>query len=129
VLNVAHGGSYRTVAAVDARGPLGCSPIVGHVMPGHAGCSGRALFAGQPLEEVRELFGSEQLTRYTSDNEVPVAAAVYHDDMFVDRDQALESARMVRNARIWVTNEYEHDGVKASPAVLDRLLAMNCGEA
>lgn len=65
VLNVAHGGSYRTVAAVDARGPLSYSAIVGHVMPGHAGCSGHALFAGQPVEEVRELFGPEPLTRYT----------------------------------------------------------------
>ncbi|MEV5540392.1 IclR family transcriptional regulator [Saccharopolyspora shandongensis] len=65
VLNVAHGGSYRTVAAVDARGPLSYSAIVGHVMPGHAGCSGHALFAGQPVEEVRELFGPEPLTRFT----------------------------------------------------------------
>ncbi|WP_223838977.1 IclR family transcriptional regulator [Saccharopolyspora pogona] len=65
VLNVAHGGSYRTVAAVDARGPLSYSAIVGHVMPGHAGCSAHALFAGQPVEEVRELFGPEPLTRYT----------------------------------------------------------------
>lgn len=65
VLNVAHGGSYRTVAAVDARGPLSYTAVVGHVMPGHAGCSGHALFAGQPAEEVRELFGPEPLTRYT----------------------------------------------------------------
>ncbi|GAA0502700.1 IclR family transcriptional regulator [Saccharopolyspora subtropica] len=65
VLNVAHGASYRTVAAVDARGPLSYSAIVGHVMPGHAGCSGHALFAGQPVQEVRELFGPEPLTRYT----------------------------------------------------------------
>ncbi|GAA0502663.1 alpha/beta fold hydrolase [Saccharopolyspora thermophila] len=61
-------------------------------------------------------------------NEVPVAAAVYHDDMFVDRDQALASAEQIGRARVWVTNEYEHDGLKASPAVLDRLLAMNRGD-
>ena len=65
VLNVAHGGSYRTVAAVDAGGPLSYSAIVGHVMPGHAGCSGHALFAALPAEEVRELFGPEPLTGYT----------------------------------------------------------------
>ncbi|MCI2417626.1 alpha/beta hydrolase [Saccharopolyspora sp. K220] len=70
------------------------------------------------------LYDLDRLAR----NEVPVAAAVYHDDMFVDRDQALESAQRVRNVRVWVTNEYEHDGVKAVPAVLDRLLAMNRGE-
>ncbi|GAA4615492.1 alpha/beta fold hydrolase [Saccharopolyspora hordei] len=71
------------------------------------------------------LYDLDQLAR----NEVPVAAAVYHDDMYVDRDHALESAERVRGARVWVTNEYEHDGVKASPAVLDRLLAMNRGDA
>ncbi|MDA3645376.1 alpha/beta hydrolase [Saccharopolyspora indica] len=71
------------------------------------------------------LYDLDQLAR----NEVPVAAAVYHDDMFVDRDHSLESAGQVRGARVWVTNEYEHDGVKASPAVLDRLLAMNRGDA
>ncbi|MGP4020297.1 alpha/beta fold hydrolase [Saccharopolyspora sp. 5N708] len=71
------------------------------------------------------LYDLDRLAR----NEVPVAAAVYHDDMYVDRDQALEAAQRVRNARVWVTNEYEHDGVKAAPAVLDRLLAMNRGEA
>ncbi|KAA5838319.1 IclR family transcriptional regulator [Saccharopolyspora hirsuta] len=65
VLNVAHGGSYRTVAAVDARGPISYTAVVGHVMPGHAGSSGHALFAGQPPEEVRELFGPEPLARYT----------------------------------------------------------------
>ncbi|MDA3629461.1 alpha/beta fold hydrolase [Saccharopolyspora sp. WRP15-2] len=71
------------------------------------------------------LYDLDQLAR----NDVPVAAAVYHDDMFVDRDHALASAEQVRGARVWVTNEYEHDGVKASPAVLDRLLAMNRGDA
>ena len=29
-------------------------------------------------------------------NEVPVAAAVYHDDMFVDREQSRETAGLVR---------------------------------
>ncbi|QFG20139.1 alpha/beta fold hydrolase [Actinomadura sp. WMMB 499] len=57
-------------------------------------------------------------------NEVPVYAAVYHDDMFVPREFSLETARAVRGLRPWITNEYEHDGLKESTAVLDRLLAM-----
>ena len=57
-------------------------------------------------------------------NEVPVVAAVYHDDMFVDREQALETAERVRGLRPWITNSYAHDGVRADSAVLDRLLAM-----
>lgn len=58
-------------------------------------------------------------------NEVPVAAAVYHDDMYVDTEHSLETARGIRGLRTWVTDEYEHDGVRASgPKVLDRLLAL-----
>lgn len=63
-----------------------------------------------------------------ADNRVPVTAAVYHDDMFVDRQQALRTAAHVRGLRPWVTNAYAHDGVRADPAVLDRLLAMARGE-
>ncbi|MET7985741.1 MULTISPECIES: alpha/beta fold hydrolase [unclassified Streptomyces] len=58
-------------------------------------------------------------------NEVPVAAAVYHDDMYVDADHSLRTARAVRGLRTWVTDEFEHDGVRAGgPRVLDRLLAL-----
>ncbi|CAM5305590.1 Alpha/beta hydrolase OS=Streptomyces fumanus OX=67302 GN=GCM10018772_25750 PE=3 SV=1 [Streptomyces fumanus] len=44
-------------------------------------------------------------------NEVPVAAAVYHDDMYVDTAHALTTARAIRGLRTWVTDEFEHDGV------------------
>ncbi|MCH5671408.1 alpha/beta fold hydrolase [Streptomyces gilvus] len=63
-------------------------------------------------------------------NEVPAAAAVYHDDMYVDTAHALETARAIRGLRTWVTNEFEHDGVRAGgPRVLDRLLALARDEA
>lgn len=62
-------------------------------------------------------------------NEVPVAAAVYHDDMYVDTAHALETARTIRGLRTWVTDEFEHDGVRASgPRVLDRLVALSRDE-
>ncbi|MED7826152.1 alpha/beta fold hydrolase [Streptomyces chiangmaiensis] len=62
-------------------------------------------------------------------NEVPVAAAVYHDDMYVDTAHALETARTIRGLRTWVTDEFEHDGVRASgPRVLERLLALSRDE-
>ncbi|MFJ9037292.1 alpha/beta fold hydrolase [Streptomyces sp. NPDC102406] len=62
-------------------------------------------------------------------NEVPVAAAVYHDDMYVDTAHALRTATAIRGLRPWVTNEFEHDGVRAGgPRVLDRLLGMVRGE-
>ncbi|GGZ64117.1 alpha/beta hydrolase [Streptomyces subrutilus] len=58
-------------------------------------------------------------------NEVPVAAAVYHDDLYVDTAHSLETARAIRGLRTWVTDEFEHDGVRAGgPRVLDRLLAL-----
>ncbi|MEV7194309.1 alpha/beta fold hydrolase [Streptomyces sp. NPDC093510] len=63
-------------------------------------------------------------------NEVPVAAAIYHDDMYVDTEHALRTARTIRGLRTWVTDEFEHDGLRVSgPRVLDRLLALTRGEA
>ncbi|WP_198598306.1 alpha/beta fold hydrolase [Mangrovicella endophytica] len=57
-------------------------------------------------------------------NEVPLAAAVYFDDLYVDAGLSLETAAQLGNAQAWVTNEYEHDGVRASPAVFTRLQGM-----
>jgi hypothetical protein len=56
-------------------------------------------------------------------NEVPVAAAVYHDDMYVDTEHSLATARSIRGLRAW------HDGVRAGGSrVLDRLIAMSRDE-
>lgn len=57
-------------------------------------------------------------------NEVPVAAVIYHDDMYVDAGLSLETARHVANLQAWVTNEFEHDGVRQSTAVLRRLMTL-----
>jgi pimeloyl-ACP methyl ester carboxylesterase len=56
-------------------------------------------------------------------NEVPVDAAVYFDDMYVDAGLSLETAAAVGNVRTWVTNEFEHDGLRTGD-VLDRLLPL-----
>ncbi|MEU6964638.1 alpha/beta fold hydrolase [Streptomyces chrestomyceticus] len=62
-------------------------------------------------------------------NEVPAAAAVYADDMYVDTAHSLETAREIRGLRPWVTNEWEHDGLHAGGGVvLDRLIRMVRGE-
>ncbi|MBI9113899.1 alpha/beta fold hydrolase [Sanguibacter sp. YZGR15] len=50
-------------------------------------------------------------------NEVPVVAAVYHDDMFVPADLSLETAEHVGNTYAWVTNEHEHDGLRVGGAL------------
>lgn len=63
-------------------------------------------------------------------NEVPVFAAVYFDDMYVDAELQLDTAQRVGNVRAWVTNEFEHDGLRvAAPQVLGRLVAMRTGRA
>ena len=63
-------------------------------------------------------------------SDVPAAAAVYFDDMYVPRQLSLPTAGAVRGLRPWVTNEYQHDGLGTSGgAVLDRLIAMARGTA
>ncbi|MBB5934725.1 alpha/beta fold hydrolase [Streptomyces zagrosensis] len=90
-----------------------------------------ALPALRPLRETADLLAArtgwgplydpEQLAR----NTVPVAAVIYHDDLFVETEHALRTARTVQGLRPWVTNEYEHDGVRArGRVVLDTLLRM-----
>ncbi|MFF9298483.1 alpha/beta fold hydrolase [Streptomyces sp. NPDC014764] len=90
----------------------------------------------RPLRETAELLAAR--TDWTSlydparlaANEVPAAAAVYHDDMYVDTAHSLATARTVRGLRTWVTDEFEHDGVRTGgPRVLDRLLALARGDA
>ncbi|MBU2664879.1 alpha/beta hydrolase [Actinoplanes bogorensis] len=61
-------------------------------------------------------------------NEVPVLAAVYADDMYVDLGLSLETAGAVGNVRTWVTNEYEHNGLRAAgDVVLGHLMEMASG--
>ena len=58
-------------------------------------------------------------------NTVPVAAAVYSDDVYVDRDLSLETAGRVRGLQAWETADYHHDGIgDDGPAILRRLLEM-----
>ncbi|QQM39239.1 alpha/beta fold hydrolase [Streptomyces liliifuscus] len=90
----------------------------------------------RPLRETADLLAerTDWPSLYDADrlaaNEVPVAAAVYHDDMYVDTDHALSTARTIRGLRTYVTNEFEHDGVRAGgPRVLDRLIELARDEA
>lgn len=58
-------------------------------------------------------------------NEIPVAAVIYHDDMYVAREYSTRTAELIRGARVWTTNAYEHDGLRRDgAAILDRLLSM-----
>lgn len=70
------------------------------------------------------LYDAEQLQR----NEVSAAAAVYADDMYVERVLSEETAAAIRGLRMWLTNEYQHDGIRADgERVLGRLIELARG--
>ena len=72
------------------------------------------------------LYDADRLRR----NEVPVAATIYVNDVYVERDYAMETAALIKGLRPWITDEYEHNGIRADGArVLDRLLALVKGRA
>ena len=77
--------------------------------------------AAEALAQVETYSEIYNATRLAS-NEVPVAAIVYHDDMYVDAGLSLETAAHVGNCHAWVTNEYEHDGIQNSD-VVEKLFA------
>ena len=47
-------------------------------------------------------------------NELPLQAAVYFDDMYVDSGLQLDTLSRIGNSHAWVTNEFEHDGLHGS---------------
>ncbi|MEV6398680.1 alpha/beta fold hydrolase [Streptomyces sp. NPDC051907] len=121
---------FDAAAALEGRGPLLFTGETIHPWHFEVDPALRPLRATAELLAVRTdwpvLYDPARLTA----NEVPVAAAVYHDDMYVDTEHSLRTARTIRSLRTWVTDEYEHDGVRASGTrVLDRLLALARGEA
>jgi pimeloyl-ACP methyl ester carboxylesterase len=63
-------------------------------------------------------------------NDVPVAATIYVGDVYVDREYAMETAGLIKGLRPWITNEYEHNGLRADgERVLGRLIALVTGRA
>jgi pimeloyl-ACP methyl ester carboxylesterase len=88
-----------------------------------------------PLKEAAQLLADydEWPRLYDVDrlraNTVPVAAAMYYNDMYVERLLGEETAADIRGIRTWVTSEYEHNGLRADgERLLDRLLGMVHGE-
>ena len=58
-------------------------------------------------------------------NTVPVSCAVYADDMFVEMDISRETLKQIPNSKAWITNQYEHNGLRADGEhILDTLIAM-----
>jgi pimeloyl-ACP methyl ester carboxylesterase len=62
------------------------------------------------------------------ENRVPCAAAIYYDDMYVPRQFSEETAATIGRLRAWITNEFEHNGLRADgERLLGRLLALARG--
>lgn len=56
---------------------------------------------------------------------VPVVGTIYFDDLYVDRDFAVETANLLGNCKYWITNEYEHGGYADDPErVMGQLFSM-----
>ena len=63
-------------------------------------------------------------------NEIPVAAAIYANDMYVDRGFSEQTASNIKGLRPWLTDEYEHNGLRADGGrVLGRLIDLVRGNA
>jgi pimeloyl-ACP methyl ester carboxylesterase len=86
------------------------------------------LSALAPLREAAELLAQHAWPRlYDLDtlaaNDVPAAAVIYTDDMYVERAFSEQTAAQVRGLRPWVTSEYEHNGLRADGGrILGRLI-------
>jgi pimeloyl-ACP methyl ester carboxylesterase len=89
----------------------------------------------RPHKEVAELLAEHAWPRlYDGDrlarNEVPVAATIYVNDLYVERAFAEETAAAVRGLRAWITDEFEHNGLRADgERVLGRLIDLVRGRA
>lgn len=85
----------------------------------------------QPLRQVAQLLAAKSDWKPLYDctqlaaNSVPVAAAVYRDDIYVDRGLSLETAAAVRGLQVWETADFHHDGIADDgEAIFGRLLGM-----
>ncbi|QNE16433.1 alpha/beta fold hydrolase [Pseudarthrobacter sp. NBSH8] len=84
-----------------------------------------------PLRQVAQLLAAKTDWKPLYDhtqlaaNGVPAAAAVYRDDIYVDRDLSLETAAAVRGLQVWETADFHHDGIADDgEAIFGRLLGM-----
>jgi len=89
----------------------------------------------QPLKEAAHLLaeyaGWPRLYNVAvlQSNTIPCAAAIYYNDMYVERQFSEETARSIRGIKTWVTSDYEHNGLRADgEKVLEHLMALLHGE-
>ena len=88
-----------------------------------------------PLRDAANLLAEREWSRlYDPEvlrgNTVPTAAAIYADDMYVERSFSEETAGLIAGLRPWITNEYQHNGLRADGRrILSRLIELARGPA
>jgi len=85
----------------------------------------------KPLQAAAQLLASKQDwcdlydAKVLANNQVPVACAVYADDMYVEFDYSRKTLANIANAKAWISNEYEHNGIAVDgEKILGRLIEM-----
>ena len=85
----------------------------------------------KPLKEAAQLLAEKEDwvnlydAQVLANNSVPVSCAVYADDMFVEMDISRETLKHIPNSKAWITNQYEHNGLRADGEhILDTLIKM-----
>jgi len=114
-------------AEVEAEGWLTAEHVFPWMWDDYAG-----LRAHKPAAEILanhawpRLYDADQLRK----NAVPVAATIYVNDLYVERAFAEQTAAAIRGLRPWITNELEHNGLRADgERVLGRLIDLVRGRA
>lgn len=74
----------------------------------------------KPLQESANLIASHEWpslydTAKLAEQQVPVVGTVYYEDLYVDRGFSLETTKLLGNCSPWITNEFEHDGLRNHP--------------
>lgn len=88
-----------------------------------------------PLREAADLLAARSWpTLYDADVlracEVPCSAAIYAEDAYVPRRFSEGTARLIPTMRPWLTNEFEHNGLRVDGGrILDRLIGLARGTA
>ena len=80
----------------------------------------------------KNLYDAESMRRVLSDGSCKAAAAVYHDDMYVDFDACMKVTSRggpLERCKVWVTNEYQHSGLRDDGShIFSKLHAMAKGQ-
>jgi pimeloyl-ACP methyl ester carboxylesterase len=85
------------------------------------------------LRQAAELLANREWPRLydpavLESNFVPTAAAVYAEDMYVEREFSEETAARIPELRVWLTSEYDHNGLRVEgERILSHLLDLTRG--